>query len=126
MDLSNNLDEMTLRLMSNKKGLKTYLKQNDEEEYKKINYEEEILIIHKEEILRVTYDMLNKNNNNYSSDIIKSFNSYVKNIVKMIELSKIESSNEYNKDDDDVIFTNMEENKKVIPNIFGYTFERKI
>jgi len=125
MDLSNNLDEMTLRLMSNKKGLKTYLKQNDEEEYKKINYEEEILIIHREEILRVTYDMLNKNNNNYSSDIIKSFNSYVKNIVKMIELSEIESSNEYNKDDD-VIFTNMEENKKVIPNIFGYTFERKI
>ena len=125
MDLSNNLDEMTLRLMSNKKGLKTYLKQNDEDEYKKINYEEEILDIHRNEILKVTYDILNKKNKDYSSDIIKSFNVYVKNIVKRIELSKIETSNEYNKDDD-VIFTNMEEEKKIIPNIFGYSFERKI
>ncbi len=124
MDLSNNLDEMTLRLMSNKKGLKTYLKQNDEEEYKRMNYEEEILDIHRSEILKVTYDILDKKNNDYNSDIIKSFNVYVKNIVKMIELSKIETSNEYNKDD--VIFTNMEGEKKIIPNIFGYSFERKI
>ena len=125
MDLSNNLDEMTLRLMSNKKGLKTYLKQNDEDEYKKINYEEEILDTHRSEIIKVTYDILNKKNNGYSSDIIKSFSVYVKNIVKRIELSKIETSNEYNKDDE-VIFTNMEEEKKIIPNIFGYSFERKI
>jgi hypothetical protein len=125
MDLSNNLDEMTLMLMSNKKGLKTYLKQTDEDEYKKMVYEEDILDIHRDEILRVTYDMLNKNNNDYSSDIIKSFNVYVKNIVKRIELSKIETSNEYNKDDD-VIFSNMNGEKKIIPNIFGYSFERKI
>lgn len=125
MDLSNNLDEMTLRLMSNKKGLKTYLKQNDEDEYKKINYEEEIIDLHRDEILSVTYDMLNKKNNDYSSDIIKSFNVYVKNIVNRIELSKIETSNEYNKDDD-VIFSNMDGEKKMIPNIFGYSFERKI
>jgi len=125
MDLSNNLDEMTLRLMSNKKGLKTYLKQNDEDEYKKINYEEEIIDLHREEILSVTYNMLNKKNNDYSSDIIKSFNVYVKNIVNRIELSKIETSNEYNKEDD-VIFSNMDGEKKTIPNIFGYSFERKI
>ena len=38
MDISNNLDEMTLRLMSNKKGLTSYLKQNNKEEYEKIKY----------------------------------------------------------------------------------------
>lgn len=122
-EISNNLDDVTLRLMSNKKGLKTYLKKNDDEEYNKIKYEEEILNIHRNEIIKTTYDLLDNNNNAYTSDIINSFNDYVKNIVKKIELSKISDSNEYNKDDD-VIFTNMENNKKVIPNVFGYEFNR--
>lgn len=128
MDLSNNeisdiLDDVTLRLMSNRKGLKAYLKQNDDEEYKKIKYEEEILTIHRDDIIKITYDLLNNNNSSYTSDIINSFNYYVKNIIKQIELSKISDSNEYNKDDD-VIFTNMENNTKSIPNVFAYEFNR--
>lgn len=126
MDISNNLDEMTLRLMSNKKGLTSYLKQNNKEEYEKIKYEEEIYEIYRGEIIKITYDLLNKDTNEYSGDIIKSFNHYVKNIIKQVELKKITNNNEYNKEEDDTIFTKMEENKKVIPNILGYTFERKI
>ena len=122
-EISNNLDDVTLRLMSNRKGLKTYLKQNDDEEYRKIKYEEELFNIHRNDIIKITYDLLDNNNNTYTSDIINSFNDYVKNIVKQIELSKISDSNDYNKDDD-VIFTNMENNKKVIPNVFGYEFNR--
>lgn len=126
MDLSNNLDEMTLMLMSNKKGLTSYYKQNNKEEYDKIKYEEEIYEIYRKEIISVTYDMLNKETKEYSVDIIESFNHYVKNVIKHMELTKISENNEYNKDDgDDTIFMNMEENKKVIPNILGYTFERK-
>ena len=125
MDISNNLDEMTLRLMSNKKGLTSYLKQNNKEEYEKIKYEEEIYEIYRGEIIKITYDLLNKDTNEYSGDIIKSFNHYVKNIIKQVELKKITNNNEYNKEEDDTIFTNMEENKKVIPNILGYSFERK-
>ena len=125
MDISNNLDEMTLRLMSNEKGLTSYLKQNNKEEYEKIKYEEEIYEIYRGEIIKITYDLLNKDTNEYSGDIIKSFNHYVKNIIKQVELKKITNNNEYNKEEDDTIFTNMEENKKVIPNILGYSFERK-
>ena len=125
MDISNNLDEMTLRLMSNKKGLTSYLKQNNKEEYEKIKYEEEIYEIYRGEIIKITYDLLNKDTNEYSGDIIKSFNHYVKNIIKQVELKKITNNNEYNKEEDDTIFTNMEENKNVIPNILGYSFERK-
>lgn len=122
-EISNNLDDVTLRLMSNRKGLKTYLKQNDDEEYKKIKYEEELLNIYRKDIIKITYDLLDNNNSSYTSDIINSFNDYIKNIVKQINLSKISESNDYNKDDD-VIFTNMENNKKVIPNVFAYEFTR--
>lgn len=125
MDVSNNLDDMTLRLMSNKKGLISYLKQNDKEEYDKIKYEEEIYEIHRKDIIKITYNLLDKETNEYSGDIIKSFNDYVKNIIKHLELKKISKINEYNKEEEEEIFTNMEENKKVIPNILGYTFERK-
>ena len=102
----------------------SYLKHNDEEEYDKIKYEENIYEIHRKEIVNITYNLLDKETNEYSGDIIKSFNDYVKNIIKHLELKKISKINEYNKEEDEEIFTNIEDNK-VIPNILGYTFERK-
>ena len=89
-DISNNfidngLDDMTLHLMSNKKALSSYLRKNDTKKFEKIKYEEEIKNIHRKEIIKITYDLLDNNNNLYGSDIINSFNDYVKNIVKKMK-----------------------------------------
>ncbi len=136
MDISNNLnidalelftkknmelDAMTLRLMSNKK----YLKHTDQDEYEKIRIEEESITIHEKMIVKITYDLLKGDVDNYSSDIINSFNNYVKHIIRHIEISNMKDNTGYvNKDED--IFTNMENNKKILPNVFGFKFERKI
>tara|TARA_B100000424_G_C22804870_1_gene431470 strand:- start:417 stop:803 length:387 start_codon:yes stop_codon:yes gene_type:complete len=126
-DISNNfidncLDDITVHLMSNKKALSSYLRKNDTKKYEKIKYEEEIKNIHRKEIIKITYDLLDNNNNLYGSDIINSFNDYVKNIVKKIELSKITDSKE---DEDNNMFINMDDNKKIIPNVFGFEFKRR-
>lgn len=127
MDISNNsdLDDMTLRLMSNKKCLNIYLKNTDQVEYEKIRIEEEAIEIHKQSIIKITYDLLKGDVDNYSSDIINSFNNYVKNIIRHIEISNMKDNTGYQDTDED-IFTNMENNKKVLPNVFGFNFERKI
>lgn len=127
MDISNNsdLDDMTLRLMSNKKCLNIYLKNTDQVEYEKIRIEEEAIEIHKQSIIKITYDLLKGDVDNYSSDIINSFNNYVKNIIRHIEISNMNDNTDYQDTDED-IFTNMENNKKVLPNVFGFNFERKI
>ncbi len=123
MDLSNNelseMDDITIKLMSNNSSYKKYLKKNKNEEYEKIKYENEVLNIHRSEIQEITRDLINGNENKYNNEIIKSFKDYTKNIVKFIELKKTINSNEYyKKEDDDTIFTNMNENTKKISNFF--------
>ena len=126
MDLSNNelnelneMDDITIKLMSNNSSYKKYLKKNKNEEYEKIKYESEVLNIHRSDIQEITRDLINGNENKYNNEIIKSFKDYTKNIVKFIELKKTINSNEYyKKEDDDTIFTNMNENTKKISNFF--------
>tara|TARA_Y100000996_G_C22295819_1_gene550042 strand:- start:220 stop:603 length:384 start_codon:yes stop_codon:yes gene_type:complete len=123
MDLSNNelseMDDITIKLMSNNSSYKKYLKKNKNEEYEKIKYENEVLNIHRSEIQEITRDLINGNENKYNNEIIKSFKDYSKNIIKFIELKKTINSNEYyKKEDDDTIFTNMNENTKKISNFF--------
>ena len=123
MDLSNNelseMDDITIKLMSNNSSYKKYLKKNKNEEYEKIKYESEVLNIHRSDIQEITRDLINGNENKYNNEIIKSFKDYTKNIVKFIELKKTINSNEYyKKEDDDTLFTNMNENTKKISNFF--------
>ena len=126
MDLSNNefnelneMDDITIKLMSNNSSYKKYLKKNKNEEYEKIKYESEVLNIHRSDIQEITRDLINGNENKYNNEIIKSFKDYTKNIVKFIELKKTINSNEYyKKEDDDIIFTNMNDNTKKISNFF--------
>ena len=119
MDLSNNelseMDDITIKLMSNNSSYKKYLKKNKNEEYEKIKYENEVLNIHRSEIQEITRDLINGNENKYNNEIIKSFKDYSKNIIKFIELKKTIN---YKKEDDDTIFTNMNENTKKISNFF--------
>ena len=124
MDLSDNIDLLSLQLMGNNKKYNNYLRKTNSEEGKRLNYEKELNEIHKEEIIRITRDLLdNPNEKKYNYDIEKSFEYFRKNIIKDIELRNLEEKNNYN-GEEDILFGNMEENKK-IPNFYNYTFNRK-
>lgn len=124
MNLSDNIDILSLELMGNNKKYNSYMRKNNKSETKRLNYEKELNELHKEEILRITNDLLdNPNSKKYNYDIEKSFEYYRKNIIKDIELRNVEEKNNYN-EDEDMLFGNMEENKKRIPNFYGYTFKR--
>ena len=124
MDLSDNIDLLSLQLMGNNKKYNNYLRKTNSEEGKRLNYEKELNEIHKEEIIRITRDLLdNPNEKRYNYDIEKSFEYFRRNIIKDIELKNLEEKNNYN-GEEDVLFGNIEENKK-IPNFYSYTFNRK-
>lgn len=120
MDLSDNIDILSLQLMGNKKKYNNYLRKTDNEEIRKINYKQETLNIHKEEILRITKDLIENVDAIYSHDIMKSFEYYTKNIIKNVEMKNMVEKND---DDEDTLFVNMDNNKS-IPNFFSYKFER--
>tara|TARA_A100001035_G_C27726126_1_gene474459 strand:- start:183 stop:557 length:375 start_codon:yes stop_codon:yes gene_type:complete len=124
MDLSDNIDILSLELMGNNKKYNNYMKKNNKSEMKRLNYDKELNELHREEILKITNDLLdNPNSKKYNYDIEKSFEYYRKNIIKDIELRNVEENNSYNQDED-MLFGNMEENKKTIPNFYSYTFNR--
>ena len=58
MDLSDNIDLLSLQLMGNNRKYNNYLRKTNEEEGKRLNYEKELNEIHKEEIIRITNDLL--------------------------------------------------------------------
>jgi|TARA_B100000282_G_scaffold248149_1_gene191903 hypothetical protein len=124
MDLSDNIDILTFELMGNKKKVKNYLRKNGGE-IEKINYESELINIHRDDIMNVTEDLLNGVEESYTEDVKKSFEYYKKNIIKYIEMKKVKKENNFNyNDDEDMLFGNMEENKKEIKNYYGYEFRR--
>lgn len=123
MDLSDNIDLLSLQLMGNNRKYNNYLRKTNEEEGKRLNYEKELNEIHKEEIIRITNDLLdNPNSRKYNYDIEKSFEYFRKNIIKDIEMRSVEEKNNYN--DEDVLFGNMEGEKKNIHNFYNYKFTR--
>tara|TARA_B100001109_G_C18754127_1_gene422857 strand:- start:47 stop:418 length:372 start_codon:yes stop_codon:yes gene_type:complete len=123
MDLSDNIDLLSLQLMGNNRKYNNYLRKTNEEEGKRLNYEKELNEIHKEEIIRITNDLLdNPNSRKYNYDIEKSFEYFRKNIIKDIEMRSVEENNNYN--DEDVLFGNMEGEKKNIHNFYNYKFTR--
>ena len=75
--------------------------------------------------MNVTEDLLNGVEESYTEDVKKSFEYYKKNIIKYIEMKKVKKENNFNyNDDEDMLFGNMEENKKEIKNYYGYEFRR--
>lgn len=121
MDISDNMDILSLQLMGNKKKYNNYLRKTDNEEIKKINYKQEVLNINKKEILRITEELIDNMDANYNYDIMKSFEYYTKNIIKNIEMKNLIEKKE---EDEDMLFANMDNNKKSIPNFFSYKYER--
>jgi hypothetical protein len=123
MDLSDNIDMLSLQLMGNNRKYNNYLRKTNEEEGKRLNNEKELNEIHKEEIIRITNDLLdNPNSRKYNYDIEKSFEYFRKNIIKDIEMRSVEEKNNYN--DEDVLFGNLEGEKKNIHNFYNYKFTR--
>ena len=122
MDSSNNsfIDDLTLQYLTNKTVYNKCLSTIDESKYNEVKRFHNKINDHKETILEITENYLNNPELQISSDLDNIFETFVKHCIRHIEMKKVESINDYNKNDDpDMLFEKMEESFDPIHSFWG-------
>lgn len=110
------IDNMTLELLMNRNHFKKYMSKSDPEKLAEIEEFHLNIQKYREQIIDITEDQLNHPDKQITTDVNESFENYMKTLIKYFQMKKVESENKYNawnqdesKDDDDTMFSNMDE-----------------
>ena len=109
-NVNNEVDEITLSLLMNKNHYRKYISQTDPEQSNldKITIDDNHKYKHK--ILDLTSRMIDNPDLQISTSVNGIFNTYTKYLVNHFKMKELEKQNDYNNDDEDVLFSNIEQN----------------
>lgn len=99
------IDEITMKLMSNKTSYAKYLSKTDNAKYEEQRQFKEDCSIFKKDIATMTKELLLCADNEYGSDVNDAFNNYAHTLIRHLEIKQRsdELQQEYD-DDNDVMF----------------------
>jgi hypothetical protein len=102
------IDKITLEMFMNKTNYNKYLSKTDPKKYDKIQTYKKNLRIHSIDIIDITSHLLENESEKYNTEINEAFETYVKTVIKYLDMKKIEKSNKYNdsyeNDDEETMF----------------------
>jgi len=109
-ETDNLIDKMTLELLMNKTQYNKYMSKNDPKKHAEIDeYLNNIRKYHRS-ISELTIELLNEPNKPITIEVNEVFEHYVKTLIRYLKMKEIESANDYNDDQDNVLFGNMDDN----------------
>jgi hypothetical protein len=122
-DYSDNkhVDELTMKLLSNKTNYAKYLSMTDERKHEAREQFMKDCIDHKSNILSMTRNMCNGKDNEYGSDVTESFEKYAQTLIRYLEVkeSSDKAQREYedtnDTSDEDVMFPSSIDEKRTKP-----------
>lgn len=110
------IDKLTLELLLNKNHYSKYLLHTDAKKYEEFREFKSKLQICSEEIIDITKSLIENPKKIINSDVEELFEAYAKSVIRYLEMKDVETSNDFNKkeeDDEDTLFGNMEEDIRV-------------
>ena len=115
-DKSNYMDEITMKLLTNKTNYAKYLLKTDTSKYEEQQQFNQDCITFKELILDMTQKMCDNDEVEYGSDVTHMFDNYARTLIRYLEVKQRsdELQQVYKKDDEDVMFpesTNLDNTK---------------
>ena len=126
--MENNIDDLTLKLMSNKSQYNKYLSKSNPEKYKETTDYLEKRRFYSDDIMNTIKSILFCNKD-ITTDVNESFEHFVKECIKYYEMKCLEkkTESEDSEEDIDVLFGTMEETSKMTPipknkNISNYAY----
>lgn len=111
------IDKMTLELLMNKTQYKKYVSKTDPKKYQEIREHLKNVEKYKKDILGMTQELLQNPEKQINTEINHSFDSYIKTLIFYFKQKEIESINEYNKTDEDLMFHHMDTESDTDTNI---------
>lgn len=106
------IDKLTLELLLNKNHYNKYLSTTDPKKYDEYKAFKSKLRKYSIDIVDITSQLIENPKKQYSCDIEETFNAYVKSIFKYYEIKELEKSNQFEDDEDDILFGNIEEQQE--------------
>jgi hypothetical protein len=108
---NNFVDKITLEMFMNKSSYNKYLSKSDPKKYDEIQVYKKKLRLYSIDIVDITSRLVENETEKYNTEINEAFETYVKTVIKYLDMTKVEKSNKYNdsydnseNDDDDVMF----------------------
>jgi hypothetical protein len=121
--MENSIDELTLKLMSNKNQYNKYLSKSNPEKYKEHTDYLEKRANYSNNIMNTVRDIL-ISNKSISTEVNESFEQFVKSCMKYYDMKLLEKQSDNNingneDEDEDMLFGNMNESSGSLHDI-GY------
>jgi len=109
-ETDNLIDKMTLELLMNKTQYNKYISKTDPKKHAEIDEYLNNIKKYRRFISELTTDLLDEPNKPINIEINESFEYYIKSLIRYFKMKEIESANNYNDDQDDILFGNMDNN----------------
>jgi hypothetical protein len=110
--MENSIDELTLKLMSNKNQYNKYLSKSNPEKYKEHTDYLEKRADYSNHIMNTVRDIL-FSNKSITTEVNESFEQFVKSCMKYYDMKSLEkqcaNNEEHGDEDEDMLFGNMED-----------------
>jgi hypothetical protein len=107
--MENSIDELTLKLMSNKNQYNKYLSKSNPDKYKEHTDYLEKRADYSNNIMNTVRDIL-ISNKNITTEVNESFEQFVKSCMKYYDMKSLEKhADNDDVDDDDMLFGNMDD-----------------
>jgi len=109
MEYTNNyVDKITLEMFMNKSSYNKYLSKSDPKKYDEIQVYKKKMRLYSIDIVDITSHLLENETEKYNTEINEAFETYVKTVIKYLDMKKVEKSNKYNdsyeNDEDETMF----------------------
>lgn len=114
--MEDNMDNLTLQYLLNNKSYQKIMSQKEDTVYNKQTKMKE----NESKIINIVENIINNDAEEYSNEMIDTFNAFVKSIYKHWEMLEVQENNDFNKQDEiysenpyndgevDTIFENMQ------------------
>lgn len=96
------VDQITLELLMNKSQYHKFVSKNNPDEFHKMQTHYDEIDNYKDDILKITKELLTNRYKNVSTEVNELFDGYVKALINHFKMKEIETKNEYNKYEQEV------------------------
>ena len=104
---NNSINQLTLELFMNKNMYKKYISRTDPKKYTELQTHLTNIQTYKQHIIDLTVQLLEDPCKQVTTEVDDHFKIYIKSLIKHFQQQEIENLNEYNNDNDNVMFGNI-------------------
>lgn len=115
-----NTDKLTLELLMNKNHYKKYIAKHDPTKLLEQQEQNTDLIKYKYDIIKLTTQLIDDPEMQINSSINDLFSEYTKTVINYFKHKEVEMLNQYNHNDDDTIFQNIDYSPHIKSNVKSY------